>query len=171
MNAPPFSGGRTLVVRAAAVGALGLALTAVGGAVDGRRALFAYLTAYTYWTGIAAAALVFLMANEAAGARWYVVVRRILKARTAELAREAARQAKLTAEQERQARAAAEREAAAQTTTTTRPPGATTTTTVTVNRPAGGATTYNTAYYFRLRVFVNGVGYVLSGTASATTLP
>ena len=80
MNAPPFTGGRSLMTRAAVLGALGLGLTAVGAAFDTRRALFAYLTAYTFWLGIAAAALVFLMANEAAGARWYVVVRRLLEA-------------------------------------------------------------------------------------------
>jgi hypothetical protein len=79
MNAPAFEGGRSLVVRAAAVGVAGLALTAVGVALDPRRALFAYLTAYVYWLGIALAAMVFLMANETAGARWFVVVRRLLE--------------------------------------------------------------------------------------------
>jgi hypothetical protein len=79
MNAAPFTGGRTLTVRAAALGAIGLAATAAGGALDGRRALYAYLAAFVYWIGIAAAALVFLMANEAAGSRWYVVVRRLLE--------------------------------------------------------------------------------------------
>jgi hypothetical protein len=79
MNAPAFEGGRSLVVRAAAVGLAGLALTAVGVALDPRRALFAYLTAYVYWLGIALAAMVFLMANETAGARWFVVVRRLLE--------------------------------------------------------------------------------------------
>jgi len=79
MNAPPFSGGRSLMTRAAVLGVVGLGLTGVGAALDLRRALFAYLAAYTFWVGIAAAALVFLMANEAAGARWYVVVRRLLE--------------------------------------------------------------------------------------------
>jgi len=79
MNAPAFTGGRSLVSRAAVAGVAGLALLGAGAAVDARRALFAYLVAYTFWVGIAAAALVFLMANEAAGARWYVVVRRLLE--------------------------------------------------------------------------------------------
>jgi len=79
MNVPAFTGGQKLVAGGAAVGIAGLALTGLGAAFDPRRALFAYLTAYTFWTGIAAAALAFLMANEAAGARWYVVVRRILE--------------------------------------------------------------------------------------------
>ena len=79
MNAAPFTGGRTLMIRAAAVGVIGLAATAAGGAFDARRALFAYLAAFVYWVGIALAALVFLLANEAAGSRWYVVVRRVLE--------------------------------------------------------------------------------------------
>jgi hypothetical protein len=79
MNAPPFTGGRSLLVRAAAVGGAGLALTALGALGDARRAAFAYLVAVVYWTGIAVAALIFLMANQAAGARWYVVVRRLLE--------------------------------------------------------------------------------------------
>jgi hypothetical protein len=79
MNAPPFTGGRSLLVRAAAVGGAGIAATAVGAAIDPRRAAFAWLAAVVYWTGIAVAALVFLMANRAAGARWYTVLRRLLE--------------------------------------------------------------------------------------------
>jgi hypothetical protein len=79
MNAAPFTGGRTLMIRAAAVGVVGLAATAAGGAFDARRALYAYLAAFVYWAGIALAAMVFLMANEAANSRWYIVVRRILE--------------------------------------------------------------------------------------------
>jgi hypothetical protein len=79
MNAAPFTGGRTLMTRAAILGALGLAATAAGGALDGRRALFAYLAAFVYWIGIVAAAMVFLMANEAANSKWYIVVRRLLE--------------------------------------------------------------------------------------------
>jgi hypothetical protein len=79
MNAPPFTGGRGLLVRSAVVGGAGIALSAVGAAIDPRRAAFAWLTAIVYWTGIAVAALVFLMANRAAGARWYTVLRRLLE--------------------------------------------------------------------------------------------
>ena len=79
MNAAPFTGGRTWMLRAAAVGVIGLAATAAGGALDGRRALFAYLAAFVYWVGIAAAAMIFLMANEAANSKWYIVVRRLLE--------------------------------------------------------------------------------------------
>jgi len=56
MNASAFTGGRSLMTRAAGIGVLGLGLTAVGAALDTRRALFAYLTAYAFWVGIAAAA-------------------------------------------------------------------------------------------------------------------
>jgi hypothetical protein len=79
MTAPPFTGGRRLLARAAAIGGAGAALTAVGAALDARRAAFAWLVAVVYWTGIAVAALVFLMANRAAGARWYTVLRRLLE--------------------------------------------------------------------------------------------
>jgi len=82
MTAAPFTGGRTLMIRAASVGAVGLLATAAGGALDARRALYAYLAAFVYWAGIAAAAMVFLMANEAANSRWYIVVRRLLESLT-----------------------------------------------------------------------------------------
>ena len=87
MNAAPFTGGRTLMIRAAAVGVMGLAATAAGGALDARRALYAYLAAFVYWVGIAAAAMVFLMANEAADSKWYIVVRRLLETLTTALHR------------------------------------------------------------------------------------
>jgi len=82
MNAAPFTGGRTLMIRAAAIGVAGLAATAAGGALDVRRALYAYLAAFVYWAGIGAAAMVFLMANEAANSRWYIAIRRLLEGLT-----------------------------------------------------------------------------------------
>jgi hypothetical protein len=85
MNAAPFTGGRTLMIRAAALGVVGLAATAAGGALDARRALYAYLAAFVYWVGIALAAMIFLMANEAANSKWYIVVRRVLEALPAAL--------------------------------------------------------------------------------------
>lgn len=79
MNARPVAGGR--VLRGAALAAAaGLGLTAASAAVDLRRALFAYHVAFTYWVGIAVGALVLLMIFHAAGARWMVVVRRVLEA-------------------------------------------------------------------------------------------
>jgi len=48
----------------------------VGVALDARRALFAYLVAFTYWVGISVSALILLGAFHAARARWMVVLRR-----------------------------------------------------------------------------------------------
>jgi hypothetical protein len=76
----PYRGGRTLLVRAGALGAAGLVLTAVGGAAfDAKRALFSYLVAYVYWVGIAVGALLLLGALHASSARWSVVIRRFLE--------------------------------------------------------------------------------------------
>ncbi len=76
----PFTGGRRLVLRSAAVGAAGLAVTAVGAAAfDARRAMYAYLVAFVYWLGIALGALILLGAFHAANARWSVVIRRFVE--------------------------------------------------------------------------------------------
>jgi hypothetical protein len=80
MSATPFGGGGRLLRGAAVSAAVGLGLTAVGAALDLKRALFGYHVAFTYWVGIAVAALLLLMIFHAAGARWMVVVRRILEA-------------------------------------------------------------------------------------------
>jgi hypothetical protein len=80
MTLSPWQGGRRLAVLAAAVGAGGLLLTLVGGFVSGpRRALFAYVVAFTYWLGIALGALLLLGALHASNARWSVVVRRFVE--------------------------------------------------------------------------------------------
>ncbi len=79
MSATPFGGGGRLLRGAAVAAAAGLGLTAVGAALDLKRALFGYHVAFTYWVGIAVAALILLMIFHAAGARWMVVVRRILE--------------------------------------------------------------------------------------------
>lgn len=79
MSAAPTRGGR-LLRGAALAAALGLGLTAAGAAVDLRRALFAYHVAFTYWVSVAVGALLLLMIFHAAGARWVVVVRRVLEA-------------------------------------------------------------------------------------------
>ncbi len=76
----PFTGGRRLVLQAAVVGAVGLAVTAVGAAAfDTRRALYAYLVAFVYWLGIALGALILLGAFHASNARWSVVIRRFVE--------------------------------------------------------------------------------------------
>ena len=80
MTLAPYQGGRRLLVPAAVVGAGGLAVTALGALVlDPRRALFAYLVAFVYWTGIAVAALILLGIFHASNARWPVVLRRFLE--------------------------------------------------------------------------------------------
>ncbi len=79
LAAEPFTGGRRLALWAAAAGAVGLLLTAAGAAFDPRRALYAYLVAFTYWLGIALGALILLGSLHAANARWSVVLRRFLE--------------------------------------------------------------------------------------------
>jgi hypothetical protein len=79
MSGARIEGGRGLAARAAAVAAVALGLTAAGGIFDARRALWAYHAAFTYWVGIAVAALILLGAFHAARARWMVVLRRVLE--------------------------------------------------------------------------------------------
>jgi hypothetical protein len=76
-NLPPFAGGRRLMLGSAAVGAGGLALTLLGGLFSPRPALLAYLVAYVYWLGLAIGATSLVLANNAAGARWNVTIRRL----------------------------------------------------------------------------------------------
>ena len=78
MSATPFGGGRLLRL-AIATAAAGLGLTAILAALGARRALFGYQVAFTYWVGVAVAALILLMIFHAAGARWMTVVRRLLE--------------------------------------------------------------------------------------------
>ncbi len=79
MTATTFQGGGRPIAIAAAVGAAGLALTALGGVSDPRQALASYLVAFVYWVGIALGALILLGALHAAKARWPVVLRRFLE--------------------------------------------------------------------------------------------
>ncbi len=74
-----FQGGARLAGLSAGVGVLALGLTGIGVAFDVQRALLSYLTAFVYWLGIALGALILLMAFHAAGARWPVVLRRMLE--------------------------------------------------------------------------------------------
>ncbi len=76
---PPFTGGRRLALVAAAVGVVGLAVTAVGAGVDAHRALYAYLVAFTYWLGLALGMLILLGTLHASNARWSVVLRRFVE--------------------------------------------------------------------------------------------
>jgi hypothetical protein len=75
----PFTGGRRLALLAAAVGVVGLAVTALGAALSPQRALYAYLVAFTYWLGLALGMLILLGALHASNARWAVVIRRFVE--------------------------------------------------------------------------------------------
>ncbi len=77
--ASPWTGGRRAALTAGVVGLAGLALTALGGAFDARRALYAYLVAFTFWLGIALGALLLLGSFHASNARWPVVLRRFVE--------------------------------------------------------------------------------------------
>ncbi len=79
MKISPWQGGGRAIGIATAVAVAGLGLTALGAAFDPRRALWAYLVAFTDWVGIAVAALILLMSFHAANARWPVAVRRVLE--------------------------------------------------------------------------------------------
>ncbi len=80
MTITPWQGGRRLLTASAAVGAGGLALTAVGAlAFDARRALFSYLVAFVTWLAIVLGTLILLGTFHASNARWPVVLRRYLE--------------------------------------------------------------------------------------------
>jgi hypothetical protein len=74
-----FGGGRRLLLASAGIGALGLALTLVGGLFRPRQALYSYLVAYTYWLGLALTAVILVAILHAAHTRWTVVLRRLLE--------------------------------------------------------------------------------------------
>ncbi len=79
---PPFTGGRRAVAISGIAGLVGLALTVVGALVHGdggRRALFSYLVAFTFWIGIAISALILLGSFHASSAKWPVVMRRFIE--------------------------------------------------------------------------------------------
>lgn len=71
--------GRVVARRAGGVAAAALALTLLGGLLDGQRALWAYHVAFVYWAGIALGTLIVNMAFQAGKARWYVVIRRVIE--------------------------------------------------------------------------------------------
>ncbi len=79
MNGSRIVAGRGLPQRAGAAAAALLLATALGAAFDLRRALLAYHTAFTFWVGIAVAALILLGIFHASRARWVVLVRRVLE--------------------------------------------------------------------------------------------
>jgi hypothetical protein len=79
MKVEPFTGGEPTLRKAGIVAAALLVLTALGAALDAKRALWAYHVAFVYWVGIAFGALFLLMAMHAMRARWPTVFRRLLE--------------------------------------------------------------------------------------------
>lgn len=86
MTPGAYQGGRGIMLAAAAVGAAGLLATLVGAFLNPAQAAFSYLTSFVFWFGIAATALLLLMAFHASHARWPVVFRRALEAMALSLA-------------------------------------------------------------------------------------
>jgi hypothetical protein len=80
-----YQGGGGAFAQAAGVGAVftGVALAAIF--VDEKAALFSYLVAFSYWAGVALAALILLMIFHAFRAKWMVVIRRPLETMAATL--------------------------------------------------------------------------------------
>jgi hypothetical protein len=76
---PMWQGGRTAMIGCAIAGLVGLALTAIGYAFDARRAMLSYLVAFLYFLGLSLGTLALNMANYAARARWYIVIRRAIE--------------------------------------------------------------------------------------------
>jgi hypothetical protein len=74
-----FDGGRSLMLGAGGVGLIGLLATLGGVAVDARTAMFSYLWAFAYWTGLALASVILLLIFHAVNARWMVVLRRAVE--------------------------------------------------------------------------------------------
>ena len=75
-----YQGGRGLVMGGAVGGLVLLAATFAGLAIDPRRTMFSYLVAWLYWAGIGLSAAILLMIFHAFGAKWVVVIRRVLEA-------------------------------------------------------------------------------------------
>lgn len=76
--AEPFTGTRWMTL-SGAVGAGGLLLTVLGLFQDRQAAAYSYLIAFTYWTGIAAGALILVCIFHASAARWMTVLRRAME--------------------------------------------------------------------------------------------
>jgi hypothetical protein len=74
-----FGGGRQPMLVAAAAGALGLALTFLGGMAAPQEALISYLTSFVFWLGVALGGLILVMAFNTARARWMIVLRRAME--------------------------------------------------------------------------------------------
>jgi hypothetical protein len=76
-NLPRFAGGRTLMLGGAVAGLIGLAATALLGMRAPHETLFAYLIAFIFWLGLSVGGMTLVLANNSAGAKWNVTVRRL----------------------------------------------------------------------------------------------
>lgn len=74
-----YHGGRTLLVAFAVAGVLGMIVFFIGLATSLQRALYAYLWGFSFWAFLVVASLLWLAIFHAAGARWPVVLRRMLE--------------------------------------------------------------------------------------------
>jgi hypothetical protein len=82
----PTPAWRRVSVVAAAVGVVGLVLAAVGGLLGGPTVFFAsYLTAYTFWLGLALGSLGVALVQFLTGGLWGLVTRRVFEAAAATL--------------------------------------------------------------------------------------
>jgi hypothetical protein len=76
---------RRVALGALLVGAVGMALTVVGGVGDPRGFFRAYLLGYTYWVGLGLGSLGMLLVQFLTGGKWGLITRRIFEAGTATL--------------------------------------------------------------------------------------
>ncbi|PTL84033.1 hypothetical protein [Vitiosangium sp. GDMCC 1.1324] len=74
-----FNGGSKVMTLAGAVGVIGLVLTIVGFVTSAQATMFSYLLAFTYWVGIAVAAIIMQAIFHTAKAKWVTVVRRTME--------------------------------------------------------------------------------------------
>lgn len=81
VESAPYRASRLALI-CGVLGAAGLALTAVGFFTDRRATSLSYLLAFTYWTGLSVAALLWLGTFHASNARWMTVLRRALETMT-----------------------------------------------------------------------------------------
>jgi hypothetical protein len=74
-----FNGGSKVMTLAGAVGVIGLVLTVVGFVTSPQATMFSYLLGFTYWLGIAVAAIIMQAIFHTAKAKWLTVLRRSME--------------------------------------------------------------------------------------------
>jgi hypothetical protein len=80
-----FQGGQAWMVRAGAVGIIGLLATLGLGFANPKVTLFSYLVAFCYWAGLALTSLILLMIFHTFHAKWMTVLRRPIEVMAATL--------------------------------------------------------------------------------------